>query len=594
VTGQPRLTDVFGYGTSQAAATYPGRTFEVRKDQPVQVNWSNSLPNRHVLPVDQTLLDPNEDFIPDPDGPQGGAFSAGVPAVAHLHGGHTSAGSDGLPLQWFTRGGLVGADWRSSTFTYPNDQEATALWYHDHAMGVTRLNAYAGLAGFYLIRDPVDTGKFGNPLGLPVTDAAVGASYEVPIVIQDKLFTANGKLFYPTSATFDEDGDELTPFGVEPEMFGDVIVVNGQAWPKLNVEPRKYRFRLLNGSDSRVYNLFLSNGAAITQIGSDGGLLNTPVRLQHLILDPGSRADVIIDFSGVGAGTRILLRNVAKTPYPSGEPVDPRTTGQIMAFDVVLPLNQNAPDLPLPTVLRGDGTPVSAVPKLTATPGAPGTAGNPARQLALFELLDDFGRITPQLGTVAGGALHFMDPTTGMPTVSLTVRNGDTEVWDIYNTTADAHPIHVHLVQFQVLGRQKFSADVDEATGQFLTSPVLRGAFTRAPAQESGWEDTVLMYPGQMTRIIARFATPTGTTADDGDPYVWHCHILSHEEHDMMLEYAVSGTITGTDYRSQQQVTYAVPAPSPGTFNAAAPITGGPRQTSTDALLQSAQANLLA
>jgi spore coat protein A len=282
-----------------------------------------------------------------------------------------------------------------------------------------------------------------------------------------------------------------------------------------------------------------------------------------LTLGPGERADVIVDFSHL-AGQKIILRNNAKAPYPKGTAADPRTVGQIMMFNVSKPLNSAVADKPLPAALRGPTAPPgapSAVPRLTPTPGLL------PRQLALFETEDQYDRVTPMLGTVSDGAQPFtvLDPITGQltPVIKTVVKNGDTEVWEIFNTTADAHPIHVHLVQFQVLGQQRFTAELDESETRFLTPPSLLGNFSPPPANQTGWEDTVLIFPGQMTKIIARFVTPTGTTnpATGQDPYVWHCHILSHEEHDMMQEYVVTGSAAGTDFRSQPQVTYN-PVPS--------------------------------
>ena len=588
VTGLPVKTKMFGYGTSPAEASYPGRTFEVQKDQMVQVTWTNNLPSTHVVPIDHTLLDPMQMYDPVTN-----QFPTNVPAVPHLHGGHTAADSDGIPLQWFTGDGVSpgtskGTEFQDNVFNYYNDQEASTLWYHDHAMGVTRLTAYAGMAGFYIIRDPADTGKWNNPLGLPATDSSVGAEYEIPIAIQDKQFTASGQLFYASAPTLDANGNVVTQTGALPEVFGDTIVVNGKAWPKLDVEPRKYRLRLLNGSDSRFYNLLLSNGGIITQIGGDGGLLNAPVPLTQLVLEPGGRADVIIDFAGL-AGQQIILRNNAKAPFPKGVSVDARTTGQIMAFNVIKPLNAAVPDNPLPVALRGPTAPAGAiaqtVPVLTPSPGAPGSPGVPAQQLALYEGLDQYGRITPRLGTTAGGPTDFMVDVGGamIPIIETVVQNGTTQAWDIFNVTPDGHPIHLHLVQFQVVGRQKFTF-TPLPNGGFV--PTLRGALVAPKANEAGWEDTVTMLPGEMTRVIARFATPDGQGAqrdaagnlilNGAGQYVWHCHILSHEEHDMMKEYIVEGNLApGTDTRSQPQVTYNPVAPPVAALLAAPATSAG-------------------
>jgi spore coat protein A, manganese oxidase len=487
-TGNPLLTTVWGYNGS-----YPGATFEVRQGTPITVHWTNDLvdgagnPLPHLLPVDTSLHWANPPGWPE----------SGVPVVTHLHGGHSESASDGLPEAWFTPGfQYTGTDWVKETYTYDNDQDATTLWYHDHALGITRLNVYAGLAGFYLIRNDWEDG-----LNLPSRD------YEVPLVIQDRMFTADGQLFYPSEPEVPGAPD---PSHL-PEFFGDTILVNGEAWPVLDVEPRKYRFRLLNGSDSRVYNLFLSSGQQFYQIGSDGGFLNAPVPLDRLTLAPGERADVIVDFSDPRlAGQTVVLGNNARAPFPKGDTIDPRTVGRIMAFQVTKPLA--GPDTSvLPTSLR---------PAPIALPGPVART----RELLLFEGEDEYGRLRSQLGTAAGGPLLWHDAITENPNLN------DVEVWEIYNTTEDTHPIHIHLVQFQVLSRQKFRATQDPETGA-LSDIHLLGQPKPPDANEAGFKDTVRMNPGEVTRVIMKFDRP--------GRYVWHCHILSHEDHEMMRPYFV-------------------------------------------------------
>ena len=243
VTQQPLSTTVWGYGTSTQPPTYPGRTIEATKDVPITVRWTNNLvdefnqPLPHLLPVDTSVH-------------WAGTHEAeplnGVPIVTHLHGGHTESASDGLPEYWFTPGfAQTGPGWVKETYSYDNDQRAATLWYHDHALGITRLNVYAGMAGYYILRDERDTGLADNPIGLPA------GKYEVPIVIQDRMFTADGQLYYPSEPEVEGAPDP----SVLPEFFGDHILVNGQAWPVMDVEPTVYRLRMLNGSDSRFYNL---------------------------------------------------------------------------------------------------------------------------------------------------------------------------------------------------------------------------------------------------------------------------------------------------------------------------------------------------
>ncbi|HWP41448.1 MAG TPA: multicopper oxidase domain-containing protein, partial [Tepidisphaeraceae bacterium] len=436
--------------------------------------------------------------------------------------------SDGLPGQWYTppldthgNPREVGPDYVKRTFTYDNDQPAATLWYHDHSMGITRLHAYAGLAGFYLIRDAYDTGDANNAWGLP------WGKYELPIAIQDKLFTASGELFYPTMRAVNPDtGDSIDP-STMPEMFGDTILVNGKAWPYYDVEPRKYRLRLLNASDSRFYNLSLATGDGvlpIIQIGSEQGMLNAPVSLSSLVIAPGQRADVIVDFAAA-AGQSVIMRNTAKTPFPKGAAPDPRTTGQIMQFRIGTTVS--LPDNPLPATLRGlPGQPPLITPLSPSTDPLTGAAR--IRKLGLFEVEDDYLRITPMLGTVGGpddGTIGFMEPVTETPLLN------DTEIWEIYNTTPDAHPIHLHLVRFQVLSRQKFSFSLDPISGGVVPGSIRLAGRPRAPYINEGWQDTVQMMPGEVTRIIAKFDKPGA--------YVWHCHILAHEEHDMMRPFEV-------------------------------------------------------
>jgi spore coat protein A len=500
----PLNTTVWGYNGS-----YPGPTIEAKKGTPIDVKWENHLVDSngdvlpHLLPVDTSV---HWAFNDHANG--NGSYTIGedgVPVVTHLHGGHVEAASDGGPDAWFTPGfAATGPAFEKQTYSYANDQDAATLWYHDHALGITRLNVYAGLAGYYYLRDGLDTGvpddpatkKINeNPLGLPTGE------YEVPIAIQDRMFTADGKLFIPSEA---EVEGAPSP-SILPEFFGDHILVNGKAWPFLEVEPRKYRLRMLNGSDSRFYSMTLPGGPSFLQIGTDQGLLEKPVEVTRLTLGPGERADVIIDFAGF-QGTELIIRNDARTPFPDGdENDDPLTTGQIMKFVVNQPLDATKPEAKLSPRLN----PIRNL--------VPQRADN-TRQLALFEMEDSYGRLLPQLGTVNDGALRWDDSTTEI------IRLGDTEVWEIYNNTMDAHPIHLHLVKFQVLNRQKFTAEVDENGA--MSDIELVGRAMKPAANERGWKDTVVMMPGEVTRIIATFDKP-GT-------YVWHCHILSHEDHEMM------------------------------------------------------------
>ncbi|MDH3217348.1 MAG: multicopper oxidase domain-containing protein [Candidatus Krumholzibacteria bacterium] len=509
--GEPLMTTVWGYGIKGQGVTYPGPTFVAQRDVPVFVTWFNDLPRynfpdgpgAHLLPVDPSI------HIAHP-------IRGGIPTVTHLHGGHTESASDGLPEAWYTqRFKETGPYFVTKTHRYDNDQEAATLWYHDHALGITRLNVYAGLAGFYLLRDK-------NETQLTKNDVLPRGPHEIEIVIQDRVFSDDGALFYPS------DDPELPPGAPTPsviaEFFGDFILVNGVAWPKLEVEPRKYRFRMLNGSDSRFYILEFGNGMGFYQIGTDVGLLPFPVPLTQLLLGPGERADLVVDFTGK-EDQQIMLKNFGPDePFKGlgvGVPADPVTTGLIMRFDVTRPFKPQFPNatVGMGTRLRPDIDPL-------VQDGA-------ARELVLFEGEDQFGRLRPQLGTLADGSLLWDEAITENPMMD------DVEVWEVYNATEDAHPIHLHLVAFQILNREEFTGEavivgtdpIEGGTKQVLEIESVSG-ITEPPApNERGWKDTAVMLPGQITRVIAKF--------DREGRYVWHCHILSHEDHEMMRPYHV-------------------------------------------------------
>lgn len=452
-------TTVWGYN-----GTYPGPTFEVMRGRPIWVKWINKLPTTHLLPIDPTIHGAQP---PNP----------AVRTVVHLHGGNVPPQSDGFPEDWFTPGS-------SDTDFYPNQQQAATLWYHDHALGITRLNVYAGLEGFYLLRDTHE-----NLLRLP------RGKYEIPMVIQDRSFNTDGSLFYP------DTGSGTHPIWV-PEFFGDTIVVNGKIWPFLEVEPRKYRFRLLNGSNSRFYNLKLASGQPFYQIGTDGGLLPSPVQVNEILLAPAERADVVVDFSE-HAGETILLTNDARTPFPDGDLPDPQTTGQIVQFKVTLPFSRRHPGL-LP-------------PRLGPFKKFNERQAIKVRDQSLNEVLigDE-----PEILLLNG--LKWSDPIEDNP------RLGTVEIWRLINLTGDTHPIHLHLVQFQILDRQPFDVAKYKATGELVfTGPAVPPA-----ANEAGWKDTVRANTDEVTRIIMRFA-------DFAGEYVWHCHILEHEDNEMMRPYKV-------------------------------------------------------
>jgi spore coat protein A len=515
LAGQFTPTTLYGYGAAGNPndATFPGKTFEVFNGGAHAVTWSNELPpdTPHFLPVDISIhtawTEAGSPF----------AYPTDVPVVAHLHGGHTDGTSDGNPEldQMRVQGGSV-------EFTYDN-QEAATLWYHDHALGITRLNVYAGLAGFNIVRDQFDTGDAAtNNPKLPCYP------YEQLIVIQDRMFTDDFQLYYPSDPATAEAlfGAAIYPDPtVMAEFFGDHILVNGQAWPVLDVEPRLYRLRFLNGCDTRFLNLFAA-GLKFYVIGTDQGLLDAPVAVNKFSIAPGERIDVLVDFSGASNRT-IVLRNNAPGTFRRPLVVDPHTTGQIMAFRVgsmVIDATNNT----VPSTLRGGAGQLPTLPArpnltypLSPGPG-PGGVDN-IRQVALYEETDHLGRLQPLLGTLLQSWL-WSDPITE------SVAFGHTEVWEIYNLTPDAHPIHLHLVKFRIVDRQ--AINVRKFVPGTGAAPSLRGQPKRPAPEEDGWKDTVQAPPGMVTRIIATF--------DKIGQWVWHCHILSHEDHEMMRRYRVT------------------------------------------------------
>jgi spore coat protein A, manganese oxidase len=501
-------TKTWGYWSDnpQAGLPYLGPTFEATRrpndsaEAAVTIEWRNEL-DRAFLPNDPTLM---------------GAVMPGepVPIVTHLHGGENHPQFDGTPLQWFTKDGVTGPHYITNTFTYYNEQRASMIWYHDHALGNTRTNVYAGLAGLYFIRDDQDTGDDANPLGLPA------GPYEIPLVLQDKTFNADGSFFYPTQG--------VTPYHPEwvPEFFGDVPVVNAKVWPYVDVEPRRYRLRIVNGSQSRFYNLqFAEENSGrplpFIQIGAEGGLLREPVPMSALLIAPGERADLIIDFAGERNRSFIVTNN-ARAPYPMGGRA---TLNQLLKIRVNQALKG-----------RDETTPAAnlQLPALSTLPGPSMT-----RVQHLSETLDP----------ITGAPIHlnvedapYLDEQTHLPAVTTKPAAGTVEDWLLVNTTADTHPIHLHLVTFEVIDRRPFDvAAYDPATQTISYS----GPAMPAAANENGRKDTVQAHPGQATRIRARFELPDEGTillpAGVTNPqYVWHCHILEHEENDMMRAFEVS------------------------------------------------------
>ena len=564
------LSTVWGYGNQDVGTnasnggglpvSFPGRTFVAQRGTPITVNWYNGLldaagrPLPHLLGVDQTISMQSD--------PLGSPIN-GVPLAVHHHGGSSAIEFDGGPDQWFTPQrkqvgpGVHGAGSQANTYagsdhlsyTYDNTDEAAMHWYHDHAEGVTRINAYAGLAGLYIIRD-------ANEAALVRARLLPTGEQELPLVIQDRLFQADGSLAYVADApalngwntlapkqtrtlpgfptNYDPNDPNVVVTGSQPthvpEMFGDIICVNGVAWPNLDVEPRQYRLRLLNGSDSRVYNLSFG-GLSFWQIGTDGGLLNQPVAMTTIQIFPGERKDVVIDFSSLPLGSRLVVSNDAPFPYPTGAitaPTDPWAT----VLQISVSKKRNLALSPLTqlsqlTPLRGWDAATPLLPLVNTVP-----KGLTVRKIMLGEGCDEYGRIMPLMGTVADGTKRYQDPPDIFPAL------GSTEVWEFWNSTADAHPIHMHLVRFRPINRQKFKGKIQEkllsngwAGVKFSAPPEATTDPVPAPAAEQGWKDTVVCPPGYITRILVTFTRP--------GKYVYHCHILGHEEHDMMRWFEV-------------------------------------------------------
>ncbi|MGB8991360.1 MAG: multicopper oxidase domain-containing protein [Desulfobaccales bacterium] len=507
------------------------------------MRWINRLPTHHLLAgaLDHTIHGAESKF---PD----------VRAVVHLHGGATQADSDGYPEDWYSPAGVrmdgrVGKNYVD--YVYDNGQLATALWYHDHTLGITRLNIIAGLAGFYLLRDAQDTGgppaanptkplSGDNTLGLPGPAPGHGGSpfYEIPLVIQDRSFNSDGSLAYPCQGV----NPAVHPQWVQ-DYFGDVICINGQAWPYLQVEPRRYRFRLLNTCNSRILDLSLDSHQPLFQIGSDGGLLPRVAQRDRLLLAPAERADVILDFTAM-AGAWITLLNHAKTPFVDGEPPDPETTGQIMQFRVAR--RRRGVDHSLPP----RAIPLPACADLCSLV-TPAMLKNP--RPAYLKVIQ--GANGPLMLTLSDQM--WMDPITENPRV------GSVEVWEIMNLAADLHPIHLHLIQFQLLNRQAFDVSAYKAAlARHPTpfpvpdlTPYLQGRPTAPPPEEAGWKDTIIHRTGSVTRIVARWAPQGAPLSGPGSPspgvnlypfdptrgkYVWHCHNLQHEDNEMMRPLLVS------------------------------------------------------
>ena len=598
--GSLLTTTVWGYGTG-ATGGYLGPTLVAEEGSPVTITWRNQLPlTGHLLPVDFTLHRANPIMKTIQDG-----FT---PLVTHLHGAESNANSDGYPEAWYTQtfGGQgpaeTGAFYTGNQYTYDNDQEAASLWYHDHALGLTRLNVYAGLAGFYRLTDKNEQDLIKQNV-LP--------KEAIPLVIQDKAFTTDAQLYFPAHAedvlpdgnggsgsVLEEVGEDFFAENAGgasalPEFFGDHILVNGAPWPNLDVGRGAVTYELLNGSDSRFYLLDLveidddgEDEVTATVIGTDGGLLPQAVAFDHpIVLAPGDRIDIAIDFSAADIGDVVQLLNSGPdySPFKGFEngslldavaatPEDP--VGNVMQFTVT---KKGVADKTV-FLTAGDTLNPDYV-DITDGPLGDG-AFDPVRRVGLFEGADEYGRVQPLLGKAEAGEFHLykegdVPPGEGLATeirdfgplnwaddTTETPVAGSTEKWEVYNFTADAHPVHLHLTQYQGIERHEIQFQdgeeedgiPDDTTGDGLISYgtyideseidfavadiwVADTPITLEP-EEGGRQDTIYVPSGpretgvdganigSMLEIAVNF--------EKAGQYVWHCHILSHEDHEMM------------------------------------------------------------
>jgi spore coat protein A len=473
-----------GFGLDGQAGSF-GMAVVARTGTPVQMSFTNELSDTYPswIPVDTRLT------------PLGNE----VRLMTHLHGGFVAGDSDGNPA--VTPNGFGRNE--TQTVTYSNQapqMPASLLWFHDHGLGATRLNVFAGLAAAYIIRDEFDTGAEPNPIGIP------GGAYEVPLVIQDRQFNPDGTFLYPTS-----DIAGATWIG---EYFGDTMLVNGKVWPFLEVEPRMYRLRILNGCNARILSLDLS-GPSVWQIGAEGGLWDQPFEMKQLVLGPAERADILVDFRRFAGKTLVLKNHNPKAPVVTPAP----SLEQVMEFRVGTTVTQPGP---------------TTVP--ASLPGRKADLPSPARTRYLT--LNEIDVDEPTWFLNVNG-VPFDSPATELPTV------GDIEDWVYVNITGDTHPMHTHLVTFQVVGRTPFDVQAYEEAfedehgvpGGHDPTPFATGPKQPPDPSERGFKDTVKANPGTFTTIRARFDLPAGVTAPQ--KYVYHCHIVEHEDNDMMRPFTV-------------------------------------------------------
>ena len=468
-------TNAWGYNESS-----PGPTIEVEKGQKLTVHWKDQLPTTHLFKEPSGLGGMgSSNTDPKPD----------VRNVVHLHGAVVTETSpmdrhhnnDGWPDAWIVPG-------EEQMAKYPNKQKARTLWYHDHASAETGRNVAAGLVGFYIIHD-----KYERSLNLPAGE------FDVPLMIQPKGFLADGSLYYSST--------------ISKEYYGNTFVVNGKLYPFMNVEPRKYRFRILNASNARTIALKLLDlndlvtpGPAFNQIGTDAGFLQDTVVLNdptnadapRLNLMPAERADVIVDFSNF-AGRQLLLSNNARPDDPDASMPLPK----VMLFKVASTISH--PDSSsLPMHMR-------EIKKIDPK------KASVTRQIVLNQMTMADGSSMLQMN-----GKSWTDPISEKPIL------GATEIWELIDTLPDSHPFHIHLVEFQVLDRRPFDTDAYVKTGVITYT----GPAVLPEPNEMGWKDTIRASSRTVTRIIVKFGPYPGY-------YVYHCHILEHEDMDMMRPFQI-------------------------------------------------------
>ncbi|GJP29708.1 hypothetical protein CLOM_g19334 [Closterium sp. NIES-68] len=504
-------TRVYAFGLSRKWASVPGPTIVARVGSALHVTWQNNITDQqHIMPVDFTLMAPKLKL-------------GGVPITVHLHGAQVSSSSDGHPEAWYTHAGEKGPQFESHDNHYPNMQPPSTLWYHDHTLGMTRLNMVAGLVGAYILSNPQEEKKFNLPVG----------RFDVPLVIQDRSFLWNGHTFM--------EGKGLTkahPVWL-PEYFGAFMTVNGKVTPYMSVQRRKYRFRLINAANARFLDLFLRASApasdqtsgmstqgtrtSITfpfvQVASEAGYLNRPVPMRRITVAPGERACIIIDFSQLPAGAVVRVKNRAPAPYPGGD----LPTGDlqyVMQFNVEGGSAKDSSTVP---------------PMLNSIPALDLKNIDKVREITLSEVED---KATGEPLTALIEKKHYSEK------VDITPSLGTRELWYLINLSEDAHPIHIHFGPHRIVFRRPFNKELYEAGKcSVRAGSCYTGVAVTPSKNERGLKDTTRAPPGYVTALVVDFAPWMGKQlsfdASKGPGYMVHCHILDHEDNDMMRPFKI-------------------------------------------------------